>query len=117
MRRHLFALILATAAMPAMAQSGLAGSGVEPSTIANSQARPIAFATRIADDGVLVILMRMVVVERRRRRAGEEHQVAGADDLDRRRIGHLVRLRRVGMNGFELEGGLRLGVDVHGVPP
>jgi leucyl aminopeptidase len=58
MRRHLFALILATTAMPAMAQSGLAGSGVEPSTVANSQARPISFATRAADDGVLVVLMR-----------------------------------------------------------
>lgn len=58
MRRHLFALILATASVPALAQSGAAGSGVEPSTVANSQARPIAFATRATDDGVLVILMR-----------------------------------------------------------
>ena len=53
---------------------------------------------------VLVILVRMVVVERRRGRARQEHQVAGADDLDRRRVGHLVRLRRIGMDGFELEG-------------
>lgn len=58
MRRHLFALILATASVPALAQNGQAGSGVEPSTVANSQVRPIAFATRANDDGVLVILMR-----------------------------------------------------------
>ena len=58
MRRHLFTLILATASVPALAQGVPAGSGVEPSTVANSQARSIAFATRPADDGVLVILMR-----------------------------------------------------------
>ncbi len=58
MRRHLFALILATASMPALAQGVTAGSGVETSTVVNSQARPIAFATRVAEDGVLVILMR-----------------------------------------------------------
>lgn len=58
MRRHLFALILTTASVPALAQIGPAGSGVEPSTVANSQARPIAFATRAADDGALAILMR-----------------------------------------------------------
>ncbi|MEQ1551592.1 leucyl aminopeptidase [Sphingorhabdus sp.] len=58
MRRHLFTLILATASVPALAQGVPAGSGVEPSTVANSQARSIVFATRPADDGVLVILMR-----------------------------------------------------------
>lgn len=58
MRRHLFALILATVSVPALAQSGAAGSGVEPATAANSQVRPIAFAPRAADDGALVILMR-----------------------------------------------------------
>ena len=65
---------------------------------------------------VLVILMRMVVVERRRRRPRQEHQVAGADDLDRRRVRHLVRLRRIGMHDLQLEGLVRLGVDVHGRP-
>ena len=58
MRRHLFALILASGSVPALAQGVPAGSGIEPSTVANSQARPIAFANRAADDGVLVILMR-----------------------------------------------------------
>lgn len=58
MRRHMFALILAVTSLPAQAQGLPAGSGVEPSTVANSQNRPIAFATRAADDGVLVILMR-----------------------------------------------------------
>ncbi len=58
MRRYLFALALATAPSSAMAQSGVAGSGVEPSTVTNSQARPIAFSSRPAEDGVLVILMR-----------------------------------------------------------
>lgn len=57
MRRHLIALALAAISGPAIAQS-MAGSGIEPSTIANSQVRPINFAPRAADDGVLVILMR-----------------------------------------------------------
>lgn len=58
MRRHLLALILATASAPVLAQSGAAGSGVEPATVANSQVRPIAFAPRAAEDGALAILMR-----------------------------------------------------------
>ncbi len=58
MRRHMIALILAATSLPALAQGVPAGSGVEPSTVANTQTRPIAFATRAADDGILVFLMR-----------------------------------------------------------
>ena len=54
MRRHLFALILASGSVPALAQGVPAGSGIEPSTVANSQARPIAFANRAADDLSLI---------------------------------------------------------------
>ncbi len=56
MRRHIIALALASIAAPAMAQ-GVAGSGVEPSTIANSEPRPVEFANRIGSDGVLAIIM------------------------------------------------------------
>jgi leucyl aminopeptidase len=56
MRRHIIALALASIAAPAIAQTN-AGSGIEPATISNSQVRPVDFAARIGNDGVLVILM------------------------------------------------------------
>jgi leucyl aminopeptidase len=57
MHRHFMALALAAISAPIAAQSGSAGSGIEPSTAPNSQARQIGFAARVADDGVLAILM------------------------------------------------------------
>src|SRR2546429_72595 len=61
----------------------------------------------------LLVAMGVLVVERRGGRAGDEHEIARADDPDRRRIGHLVRLRRVGMDGFEPEGVARVRGLVH----
>lgn len=58
MRYHLLTLALAALATPAMAQANVAGSGVEVSDRANSAVRPIGFANRAADDGVLVVIMR-----------------------------------------------------------
>lgn len=58
MRYHLLTLALAALATPAMAQTNVAGSGVEVSDRANSAVRPIGFANRAADDGVLVVIMR-----------------------------------------------------------
>jgi leucyl aminopeptidase len=56
MRRHIIALALASIAAPAFAQ-GVVGSGIEPSTAANSQTRPVEFASTIGADGVLAIVM------------------------------------------------------------
>jgi leucyl aminopeptidase len=56
MHRRLIALALASIATPAVAQT-MAGSGIEPATVANSQVRPVDFATQIGSDGALVILM------------------------------------------------------------
>jgi leucyl aminopeptidase len=59
MRHTLFAIALASAAMtPVFAQSGTIGSGIAPSTMSNSQARPIGFATTTPAVGALVIPMR-----------------------------------------------------------
>ena len=56
MRRHIIALALASIAIPAAAQSTI-GSGIEPSTVANSQTRPVEFAAKPGDGGVLAIIM------------------------------------------------------------
>jgi leucyl aminopeptidase len=56
MHRHFIALALASIAAPAMAQ-GIAGSGIEPAMVGNSQVRPTEFASRIGDAGVLVVVM------------------------------------------------------------
>ncbi|MBL0925451.1 MAG: leucyl aminopeptidase [Sphingomonadaceae bacterium] len=55
MYRHVIALALASIATPTIAQT-IVGSGIEPGTTANSQVRPVDFATQIDRDGVLVIL-------------------------------------------------------------
>lgn len=110
MRRHLFALILVTASVPALAQSGQAGSGVEPSIIANSQSRPISFASRAADDGVLVILMRNTDLPEgvlgNAAAAGVKTAVANArfdgkdgSALTLRGIGRHARIELVGIGG------------------
>jgi leucyl aminopeptidase len=110
MRRHLFALILATASVPALAQGVPAGSGVEPSTVANTQTRPIAFATRAADDGVLVILMRNADLPTgvlgSAAEAGVKAAIADAkfdgkdgSELTLRGIGRHARIELVGMAG------------------
>ncbi len=110
MRRHLLALILATAAIPAFAQSGSAGWGVEPSTVANSQSRPISFASRAADDGVLVILMRdanfpdgvlSAATEASVKAAIADARFDGQDGskLTLRGIGRHARIDLVGMGG------------------
>ncbi len=57
MRYRLLTLALGALAAPAMAQANGAGSGVEASERANSAVRPIGFADRAADDGVLVLAM------------------------------------------------------------
>lgn len=56
MRRHIIALALASVAVPAAAQS-TTGSGIEPSSATNSQTRPVEFAAKAGDNGVLAILM------------------------------------------------------------
>ncbi|RDV02773.1 leucyl aminopeptidase [Sphingorhabdus pulchriflava] len=110
MRRYLFALILATASMPALAQGVPAGSGIEPSTVANSQARPIAFANRAAEDGVLVILMRNADLPTGVLGSAAEASVKAAianakfdgkdgSDLTLRGIGRHARIDLVGMAG------------------
>jgi len=58
MRYCLLPLALGALAVPAMAQTKVAGSGVEASDRANSVVRPIGFANRAADDGVLAVIMR-----------------------------------------------------------
>jgi len=59
MRRPLIALALATAlSAPALAQNVAAGSGIVPSTVANSAGRPIGFSATVPTGGVLVIPMR-----------------------------------------------------------
>jgi leucyl aminopeptidase len=57
MRRNLIFLALALVASPAFSQNAITGSGIAPSTAANSEARPIEFANRIGNDGALVIIM------------------------------------------------------------
>jgi len=56
-RHALYALSLATIAMPVMAQNATVGSGVMPAMAANSAPRPLVFAQKISTDGVLIILM------------------------------------------------------------
>lgn len=56
MGRHIIALALASVAVPAAAQSTI-GSGIEPSTASNSQTRPVEFASKAGDNGVLAIIM------------------------------------------------------------
>lgn len=110
MRRHLFALILATASVPALAQGVPAGSGVEPSAAANSQVRPIAFAARAADDGVLVILMRNATLPEGVFGSAAEAAVKAAiatakfdgkdgSELTLRGIGRHARIDLVGIGG------------------
>jgi leucyl aminopeptidase len=57
MRTALIALALTSIATPAMAQSGVIGSGIEPSVAANSTVRPIDFSSSAAKDGALAIIM------------------------------------------------------------
>ncbi len=57
MRRHIIALALASISMPALAQTGTVGSGIEPATVGNSATRPIGFASKAPSGGALVIAM------------------------------------------------------------
>lgn len=59
MRKTLIAVLLASAmTMPSFAQSSSIGSGISPSTVANSQTRPINFSATTPSTGALVIPMR-----------------------------------------------------------
>ena len=57
MRFTFIALALASISMPALAQTTVAGSGIEPATVANSATRPIGFSSQPAKSGALVIAM------------------------------------------------------------
>lgn len=59
MRQSITALMLALAfvAAPASAQHGGVATGIEPSTLANSQSRPVDFALQAVGKGVLAILV------------------------------------------------------------
>ena len=57
MKVSIIALALASISMPAFAQSGVIGSGIAPSTAANSELRAIRFLNAPAVGGALVVVM------------------------------------------------------------
>lgn len=109
MRRHVIALALASIATPTLAQTTV-GSGIEPATIANSQVRPVDFATQDGNDGVLVILMDSAQLPEVGLDAGTaaaaEAAIASAkfegkadSSLTLRGIGRYARIQLVGTEG------------------
>jgi leucyl aminopeptidase len=109
MRRHIIALALATTAAPATAQ-GVAGSGIEPATVGNSQTRPVEFASRIGNDGVLAIVTTSAVLPEVGLDAGTAAAIRSAiaaakfdgkagSTLSLRGIGRYARILLVGAAG------------------
>jgi leucyl aminopeptidase len=62
MRRHIFALALASVSMPALAQTAVVGSGIEPASVGNTPIRPISFLNAPVAGGTLVIITNSATV-------------------------------------------------------